>query len=289
MAMAMVFGASQLAPASFAQQGGAQAQKWEYKIVNYCDPENLGVDNRQYIQQLGEEGWELVSSETQMVNETTKCLVQYFKRPKGPEPRQVMTRHPQCSIPTDKAPAIRGVRLGMDANELLSLLAPRDNLKLRIETTINNASLAPNYGLATFTLSPGEASMMEVKEKFAGINFFNFTTFDGRVVEINVNYARRSPDLYPSWTIDEWTAKLSSAFNLPGPQLWEPLPNNDQRNLKCKGFEVEAVVNPPVILPLPALGIYRTPSLTIIDPSYRQGLDQRVKSDQELKQREFVF
>jgi hypothetical protein len=59
--------------------------------------------------------------------------------------------------------------------------------------------------------------------------------------------------------------------------------------LKCKGFEVEAAINPPVYNALPVLGIYRTPSLTIIDPSYRQVLGQRVKSDQEKKQREFVF
>jgi hypothetical protein len=288
-ALVIVFASSPSAPVSLAQQSGSQTQKWEYEIVNYCDPENLGIDKRQYMEQLGEEGWELISVDTQLVNETTRCQVQYFKRLKVDYPKQATKPQPQCSIPLDKAPAIRGVHLGMSADALLSLLAPNANSKLRVENALNNAGPAPNYGVATFTLSPRESTMMEAKEKFAGVSLFNFTTFDGRVVEINVIYDRRSPDLYPSWTIDEWTAKISSAFSLPGPQFWEPIMNNDQRNLKCKGFELEADVSYSGYPILPALGIYRTPSLTIIDPSYHQLLDQRAKSDQELKQREFIF
>lgn len=289
MMMAIVFASSPFAPAALAQQDANQHQKWEYKVVNYCDPENQAIDEREIIQYLGEEGWELVSADTQNVSETTRCSVHYFKRPKGAEPKQIAKRQPQCSIPSDKSPRIRGLHLGMSADELLSLLAPNNNSKLRVETALKNAGLAPNYGLATFTLSPRDSSMMEAREKFAGINSFNFTTFDGRIVEIHVTYSRRSPDLYPSWTIDEWTTKISSAFGLPGANNWEPSPNDNQRTLKCKGLEVEATINPPVYTILPALGIYRTPSLTIIDPSYRQTLDQRVKTDQEQKQREFVF
>jgi uncharacterized protein DUF4177 len=289
MAMAIIFAGAPFAPAALAQQNINQPQKWEYKVVNYCDPENQAIDEREIIQYLGEEGWELVSADTRHVNETTRCMVHYFKRPEGVESKQITKRQPQCSVPLDRAPTIRGLRLGMSADELLSLLAFNNNSRLPVETALKNAGLAPNYGLATFTLSPRDSTMMEVREKFAGINNFSFTTFDGRLVEIHVAYSRRSPDLYPSWTIDEWTAKISSSFSLPGANYWEPSSSNDQRTLKCKGLEVEAVINPPIYTIFPALGIYRTPSLTIIDPSYRQVLDQRVKSDQEMKQREFVF
>jgi Domain of unknown function (DUF4177) len=289
MAMGIVFVSSTFAPAALAQQNANQPQKWEYKVVNYCDPENQAIDEREIIQYLGEEGWELVSADTRHVSETTRCLVHYFKRPGGVESNQITKRQPQCSVPLDRAPSIRGLRLGMSADELLSLLAFNNDSRLPVETALKNAGLAPNYGLATFRLSPRDSTMMEVREKFAGVNSFSFTTFDGRLVEINVIYSRRSPDLYPSWTIDEWTAKISSSFSLPGANYWEPSSSNDQRTLKCKGLEVEAVINPPVYTILPALGIYRTPSLTIIDPSYRQVLDQRVKSDQEKKQREFLF
>ena len=289
MAVGIVFVSSTFASAALAQQNANQPQKWEYKVVNYCDPENQAIDEREIIQYLGEEGWELVSADTRHVSETTTCLVHYFKRTGGVESNQITKRQPQCSVPLDRAPSIRGLRLGMSADELLSLLAFNNDSRLPVETALKNAGLAPNYGLATFRLSPRDSTMMEVREKFAGINNFSFTTFDGRLVEIHVTYSRRSPDLYPSWTIDEWTAKISSSFSLPGANYWEPSSSNDQRTLKCKGLEVEAVINPPVYTIFPALGIYRTPSLTIIDPSYRQVLDQRVKSDQENKQREFVF
>jgi hypothetical protein len=289
MAMAIVFSGATFAPAALAQQSGAQPQKWEYKIVNYCDQENQGIDQRDYIERLGEEGWELVSADTLPASETIRCPIQYFKRPKSAYPRQATKPQPQCSVPLDKTPNIRGIHLGMGADELLSLLAPNNNSKLRIENALNNAGPAPNYGVANFTLSPRESAMMETKEKFAGVNFFSFTTFDGRVVEIKVTYDKSRPDIYPSWTIDEWTAKISSAFSLPGPQFWEPFPNDDQRILKCKGLEVEAAVFYSGYPTIPALGIHRTPSLMIIDPSYYQALDQRVKYYQELKQREFVF
>jgi Domain of unknown function (DUF4177) len=289
MAMAIVFASSPFAPAALAQQNANQSQKWEYKVVNYCAPENRSLDEREHIQRLGEEGWELVSTDSQFVNEAARCLVHYFKRPKGAESKQITKQQSQCSIPLDKAPTIRGLRLGMSADELLSLFAANDMSKRQVEAALKNAGLAPNYGLTTFTLSPRDSTMMEVKERFVGVSFFRFTTFDGRVVEIQVNYERGDPSLYPSWTIDELTAKVSFAFGLPRANYWEPPSSDDQRKLKCKGFEVEAAINPPVYNALPVLGIYRTPSLTITDPSYLQVLDQRVKSDQATKQREFVF
>ncbi|HEY8460637.1 MAG TPA: hypothetical protein VIM99_09670 [Blastocatellia bacterium] len=288
-AVAIALASLSFAQAALAQQKTAQSQIWEYKIINYCDPENQGIDEREMITYLGEDGWELVSADTRQASETERCLVHYFKRPQRAEPKQIVNRPPQCSIPLDKAPVIRGLRLGMSADEVLSIIAPGNNSKSQAETAIKDAGLAPNYGLAIFTLYPRNAAVMEAKEKFAGINRIGFKTFDGRVVEIKVVYAMRSPDLYPSWTIDEWTAKVSSSFGLPGPDHWEPSPIDDQRTLKCKGLEIEAAINPPVYASLPVLGIYRTPSLTIIDPSYRQILDQRAKSDQEQKQREFVF
>lgn len=291
-AMAIIFAGFSFTPAARAQQNINQPQKWEYTVVDYCDPENQDIDKRQYIQALGEEGWELVSADTQILGDGTRCPIHYFKRPKGSEFKQATKRRPpppQCSVPLDKAPTIRGIHLGMNADELLSLVAPGNNSKFQAETALKNAGLAPNYGLATFTLYPRNASVMEAKEKFAGINRIGFKTFDGRVVEINVIYSMRSPDLYPSWTIDEWTAKISNSFSLPGANYWEPSPINDQRTLTCKELEIEAAIVSPAYTILPALGAYRTPSLTIIDPSYRQVLDQRAKADQAQKQRDFVF
>jgi hypothetical protein len=283
--MAIVFASFQFAPAALAQQKTNQIQQWEYKTVSSCDPQDREID----IQQLGEEGWELAAIDA------NGCLLRYFKRPKAAEPKQVTKQEglaaPRCSIPSGKAPVIRGLHLGMSADELLSLFAPNNQSRIQAEKALKNAGPAPNYGLATFTLFPSNSTMMETKEKFAGINNLGFKTFDGRVVEIKVMYEYNNPDLYPSWTIDEWTAKVSNSFSLPGANNWEPSADlyNDHRTLKCKEIEVETTVPFRGLLTFPVIGNYKTPRLTIIDTSYRQVLDQRAKSDQEQKQREFVF
>ena len=286
MGMGIVFTGFLFAPTALAQQKTDQPQKWVYRIVNSCDTNDRGID----IQQLGEEGWELVA--TDLVGEN-QCAIRYFKRPKIAEPKQSTKQQAkptatQCSVPLDKAPTIRGLRLGMNADELLSLVAANSQSKVRAEIALKEASSAPNYGLATFVLYPSDATT-ESKEKFAGINYFNFKTLDGRVVEINVNYDINSPRLYPSWTIDEWTAKVSNSFGLPGSNNWEPSPSNNQRKLKCKELEVEAAISPNSYVTLPGIGRYQAPRLTITDPSYRKVIEQRAKSDQEMKQREFVF
>lgn len=239
MTMAVVFMSFPFALTALAQQKPNQVQQWEYKTVSSCNLRDRGTD----IQQLGEEGWELVSIDA------NGRLLSYFKRPNGAGPKEVSKQlvqaAPQCSIPLDKAPTIRGLHLGMSADELLSIFAPKNQSKFQVETQAKNAGSSPNYGLAT---------------------------------------------LYPSWAIDEWTAKVSNSFGLPGTNYWEPSSPtlyNDQRTLRCKELEVETSMFSG--LTIPVIGAYHTPSLTITDPSYRQVMEQRVKSDREQKQREFVF
>jgi hypothetical protein len=60
------------------------------------------------------------------------------------------------------------------------------------------------------------------------------------------------------------------------------------RTLKCKDLEIETRVVSRGPL-LPGVGRYSSSNMTITDPSYRQVQEQRAKSDQEKKQREFVF
>src|SRR5262249_42767795 len=288
MAMGIVFAGLLFAPTALAQQKTNQPQKWEYKIVNTCNPNDRGTD----IQQLGEEGWELVATDIVAENQ---CGIRYFKRPKIAESKQVVKRPPQqpaapqCSVPLDKAPTIRGLHLGMSVDELLSLFAANNNLKSRVETVLKEAGPAPNYGLATFGIDFYSGVSKEAQVKFAGINSFGFKKFDGRVVEINMNNKMYNQRPYPQCTMDEWTAKVANTYSLPGANNWESSPRNDQRKLKCKELEVEAAIYLGPLPPLPGIGRYQTPRLTITDPSYRKVIEQRAKSDQEMKQRECVF
>ncbi|MCI0661889.1 MAG: hypothetical protein L0220_12520 [Acidobacteria bacterium] len=279
--LAVVFVSFLYSPVALAQSKTNQLQKWEYKIFNSCEPENYAIN----IDQFGEEGWELVS------RGEGNCGYYYFKRPKGAGPKQVkqqQTEQPkalQCSVPLDKAPTIRGLRLGMGLDELIPFVSA--NQKPRIERKREKADLAPGYGHWSSDYLHRNDLTKEVQGKFVGVMYLNFAFFDGRLVRISVNY-EADIEKYPSWTIDEWTAKVSNTFSLPALNNWELSRDKMGRTLKCKDLEIETRVRregPP----LPGLGVYSYPIITITDPAYRQVIEQRAKSDQEKKQREFVF
>ncbi len=262
--LAIFFASVLFAPAAFAQQQISQPQQWEYKIVDTCDPKDSGIS----LRQLGEEGWELVA--TNLVSEGV-CTTRYFKRPKGAEAKQAAKQPPapQCSLPLDKAPVIRGLRLGMNAEEILPFFSTNSS-RAQTQDALKNASADRNYGIASFSLSFSADNSKEVQEKFAGIRYFNFKALDGRVVEIEVIYKTST-----EWTEDEWIAKVSNAFDLPGLNNWERRQGAYGKALQCKGFEVAAKVTEL--------------SMTITDPTYRQSVKDRAKADREKKQREFVF
>jgi hypothetical protein len=271
MALAIFFASFFLAPAALAQQKTSQPQQWEYKIVKTCDPKDRGVD----IQQLGEEGWELVISD--LVGEND-CATRYFKRPKGLAYKQVVKAPPQpptapqCALPLDKAPVIRGLRLGMTAEDILQFFSTNSS-KAKAQDALKNAGAAPNYGLASFYLLPSPNDSKEVQEKFSGISYLNFKALDGLVVEISVSY--RFDNASSWWTQDEWIAKLSNAFDLPGPNNWVWSNATNQRMLKCKEFEVGA-------------NVQNILNMTVTDPTHRQVMEQRAKSDREKKHLEFA-
>jgi len=286
-ALVIFFAGFIFAPAASAQQKNKQHQKWEYKIIDTCNFE----DPKRDMQQLGEEGWELVTTD---LAPEGRCAIRYFKRPKGADSKPVAKQPPQkptapqCSLPLGKAPTVRGLRLGMSSEELMSFFHP--NTKSIVEYALKNADSPPNYGLAAFEISGFNGESKEVKEKFAGVHYLRFKTLDGRVVEISVSYDMRSPQLYTSWTINEWTAKISNTFGLTGADNWQSSQNKNERTLKCDEFEVVVSVVPyqnPIFLGVGAG--FSTTYMTITDPSYRRVIEQRAKTDREKKQREFVF
>lgn len=163
-------------------------------------------------------------------------------------------------------------------------------MKIEAEAAIKKADSPPNYGLAAFQFYTFISESKEVKEKFAGVDNLRFKTFDGRVVEISVSYDMRSPQLYTSWTIDEWTAKVSNTFGLTGAVNWQSSQNKNGRTLKCNEFEVVVSVVPFPNPNLPGVRSgYSATYMKITDPSYRRVIEQRAKTDREKNQREFVF
>jgi hypothetical protein len=98
--------------------------KWEYKIVNLCDGNDQGLD----IQQLGQEGWELVNAAKEGWTENSSgCQKFYFKRlgRAGSKPKvspQPLAKPPsKCTLRLDKSPDVKGIHLGSTEEELFKL------------------------------------------------------------------------------------------------------------------------------------------------------------------------
>jgi len=93
----------------------------------------------------------------------------------------------KCSLTPAQAPTIRGIKIGMSTEEILSLF-PESNQRPDIKAALVQADGYPNYGVASlfFQLS-GYPSL--AKDRFAGIDGISVKLFDGRVAELRVYYA----------------------------------------------------------------------------------------------------
>ena len=141
-----------------------------------------------------------------------------------------------CTLSRAKAPAIRGVNLGMKVHEVLALF-PGSAENNDIKAALAKGEGFPNFGLASIYIFPRDYS---TKDRFAGIASIQFMFFDGRVDQYEVDY--ESPPGGPVWRrVDDWIAKLSDSFKLPPASTWATDQNlSDRKTLKCDGFQMRA-------------------------------------------------
>ena len=184
---------------------------------------------------------------------------------------QASTQVP-CQLSGDKAPAIRGLRLGMTAEELSTFfpdLSPRN--------LVSSAQREPNYGVARLFYQVDSPSPPP-KERFTGIDSISIILFDGQVTEITVRYAGAGsyPVKGPSWrNVDDFIAKLSEAFGLPQARDWLDR-STWAKTLKCAGFTLDASAD------------NGTGEITLRGTTaYQETVRQRALANQERRRREF--
>jgi hypothetical protein len=145
----------------------------------------------------------------------------------------------KCSLTAAQAPAIRGIKLGMSAEEIVSIF-PGSSQRPEIKTALESSEGYPNYGVATLYFQLSTYPTV-AKDRFAGIDGISVTLFDGRVAELWVNYAGQdSRPRGPLWpNVDEFIAKLSEAYALPAARDWRQVAQDD-KVLECSGLNIEA-------------------------------------------------
>ena len=175
-----------------------------------------------------------------------------------------------CLMNAAAAPVVRGLRLGMTAEELSTFfpgLSPRN--------LVASAQREPNYGVGRLFFQSDSLSPLS---RFTGIDSISIVLFDDQVTEITVNYAGANsyPVKGPFWrNVDDFIAKLSEAFGLPLAREWLDV-NMYAKTLKCSGFTLDASA------------VNGTGSITLRGTTaYEETVRQRGLADQERRRREF--
>ena len=134
-----------------------------------------------------------------------------------------------CNLAREKAPAIRGIKLGMSSDELYAVVP---GIGENYKAVMVRARNFPQFGFVSLSANSIDG------DKFNGIDGLSFQFFDERVVQYYVEY--RGPNSVPRgayWpNVDDLIARFADAYHLPGPANW--VGNAYSKILRCKGFEV---------------------------------------------------
>lgn len=124
-----------------------------------------------------------------------------------------------CTLTVDKAPELRGLRLGMTLGEIKSL-AP--------DIKVNDQGFGQTY-----TSLSGEQLKADAT-RFKGINSISFSLVDERVVGFSIDYG----DSVRWESTSQFVSKVSEALRLPA--AWE---GDDTKTMSCVGFKIVARPN----------------------------------------------
>ena len=178
---------------------------------------------------------------------------------------QTQTEVPKCSLTLAQSPTIRGLRLGMEVEEVLQHFPDRS-----VDPAVRRLLLDADkqFGVAKF-MAPTHPYSSE--PKFAGISQFYFEFLDKRLSSFSVLYEG------PEWNnVDEFISKLADSLKLPSANNWTPSNLPTIKTLNCAGFEVKVFLGSP-----------GSTSLQVRNPAAEQTVRNRQKEVKERARKEF--
>jgi hypothetical protein len=173
-----------------------------------------------------------------------------------------------CSLTEATSPKIRGLRLGMTTQELLALF-PGSTKRKEVKDALEKAKATASGDEAVYlgfdpATDAGKGEFVDVASVSAGLH-------KGKVMDLAIQYVGA-----PFATIDEWVAKVSEAFQLPGAQSWKAGPNETpNRVLRCDGIEIEAAIQGG------------GGSVRLRNTELFRGIEERAKAAEEKRRRAF--
>ena len=171
----------------------------------------------------------------------------------------------KCTLTRAQSPEIRGIRLGMTTEQLVSRFPDEENRR-RINDAIIAGKRPESYGVAGIEL---RADRQSTNPRFAGVNVITVWLLDERVTSFSVQYAGTA------WTnAAQFAAKLSEGLPLPAAS-WEV--NQQWSSMTCDGFKVEAFASTGS----------ETSMVRVVDPSAPQIVAERREAEKERARQAF--
>jgi len=130
---------------------------------------------------------------------------------------------PDCKLKAAQAPALRGIRLGMNVDQALGVF-PGANANEHLRDRLSN----PRFGVVTIMILPGQYGS---KDKFVGVRSVDLGFLDGELNFFSFMYNG------PSWdSAEQFASSVAESLKLPGIESWRQ--NFGGQTLKCEGFQI---------------------------------------------------
>ena len=173
-----------------------------------------------------------------------------------------------CRLTPAQFPAVRGLRLGMTPDEVLSVLPT----VLNKDELFKQAHSPDHWNVAHSNYAPNQNGD---PPQFAGVGAVNMVFYRGKLVEFGINYTEPNYNTGDgvAWQgIADFIARIAEALQVPGFQAWTR-GNGGALALKCEGFELQA----------PNLNFLRV----VAAPFWQDDVIARQKTENDEKRRTF--
>lgn len=175
------------------------------------------------------------------------------------------SRNSKCTLTPDQAPEIRGVRLNMSAEQLMSVF-PEDKNRQKIAEAIMRSKQEEAYGMANLIF---QADPVRPNPRFENLNYINVTLLDGKVKSFFVSYGGAE------WNDpDQFVARLTEGLRLPN-WTWEG--TGQSRMVQCYGFIIEAHITSGA----------RGSAIRVHDPSAPKVVEERREAEKDKARQAF--
>ena len=172
----------------------------------------------------------------------------------------------RCTITEANAPTVRGLKLGMSAQQLLDLF-PGITKKREMKGVIEQAKSATSPEPVVLGFDPavdGDA------KHFAGVESVSAELYKAKVVDLSVQYGGAT---WPN--VDDWIGKLSETFKLPAAREWTPgTGETPSKVLRCDAIVIEASIQGG------------SASIRIRNSVYMREMEERMKAADEKRRQQ---